>query len=77
MQWFTSDLHFAHPHVAKLRGFEDYREHDRQIIRNLNEMVAPDDDIYRTVDMEEKAEAMNELGESLQLPKGLLPGASE
>lgn len=33
------------------------------------------DDIYRTVDMEEKAEAMNELGESLQLPKGLLPGA--
>ncbi|RSX44644.1 tyrosine-type recombinase/integrase [Bifidobacterium castoris] len=32
------------------------------------------DDIYRTVDMEEKAEAMNELGESLQLPKGLLPG---
>lgn len=46
MQWFTSDLHFAHPHVAKLRGFEDYREHDRQIIRNLNEMVAPDDDLY-------------------------------
>lgn len=35
------------------------------------------DDIYRTVDMEEKAEAMNELGESLQLPKGLLPGAGE
>lgn len=32
------------------------------------------DDIYRTVDMAEKAEAMNELGESLQLPKGLLPG---
>lgn len=35
------------------------------------------DDLYRTVDMEEKAEAMNELGESLQLPKGLLPGAGE
>ncbi|HJE55446.1 MAG TPA: hypothetical protein K8W03_01505 [Bifidobacterium pseudolongum subsp. globosum] len=34
-QWFTSDLHFAHPHVAKLRGFEDYREHDETIIRNL------------------------------------------
>ena len=33
------------------------------------------DDIYRTVDMEEKSEAMNELGESLHLPKGLLPGA--
>ena len=35
------------------------------------------DDIYRTVDMEEKSEAMNELGESLHLPKGLLPGAGE
>ena len=35
------------------------------------------DDIYRTVDMEEKAEAMNELGESLQLPKGLLPGGAD
>lgn len=46
MQWFTSDLHFAHPHVAKLRGFDDYKEHDRQIIRNLNELVAPDDDLY-------------------------------
>lgn len=45
-QWFTSDLHFAHPHVAKLRGFEDYREHDETIIRNLNELVAPDDDLY-------------------------------
>lgn len=45
-QWFTSDLHFAHPHVAKLRGFEDYREHDETIIRNLNERVAPDDDLY-------------------------------
>ena len=46
MQWFTSDLHFAHPHVAKLREFEDYREHDETIIRNLNELVAPDDDLY-------------------------------
>ncbi len=46
MQWFTSDLHFAHPHVAKLRGFEDYCEHDRHIIGNLNELVAPDDDLY-------------------------------
>lgn len=46
MQWFTSDLHFAHPHVAKLRGFEDYREHDETIIRNLNERVSPDDDLY-------------------------------
>ena len=45
-QWFTSDLHLAHPHVAKLRGFDDYKEHDRQIIRNLNELVAPDDDLY-------------------------------
>ena len=35
------------------------------------------DDLYRTVDMDEKAEAMNELGASLHLPKGLLPGAVE
>lgn len=45
-QWFTSDLHFAHPHVAKLRGFDDYREHDDTIVRNLDELVAPDDDLY-------------------------------
>ena len=46
MQWFTSDLHFAHPFVAKLRGFEDYREHDETIIRNLNTMVQPGDELY-------------------------------
>ena len=39
MQWFTSDLHLAHPFVAKLRGFEDYREHDRHIIRNLMALI--------------------------------------
>ena len=33
------------------------------------------DDIYRTVDMEEKSRAMGELGDSLGLPKGWLPGA--
>ena len=46
MQWFTSDLHLAHPFVAKLRGYEDYREHDETIIRNLNTMVQPDDELY-------------------------------
>ena len=45
-QWFTSDLHLAHPFVAKLRGFEDYREHDETIIRNLNTMVQPGDELY-------------------------------
>lgn len=46
MQWFTSNLHFAHPHVAKLRGFEDYREHDEVIVRNINAVVKPDDELY-------------------------------
>lgn len=45
-----------------------------EIVGHTTEAV---DDIYRTVDMEEKAEAMNELGASLHLPKGLLPGAVE
>lgn len=35
------------------------------------------DDIYRTVDMEEKSHAMNEMGDLLDLPKGLLPGGSD
>lgn len=35
------------------------------------------DDIYRTVDLEEKVDAMNELGASLHLPKGLLSGGEE
>lgn len=71
-QWFTSDLHFAHPHVAKLRGFDDYREHDRQIIRNLNECVKPDDDLYVLGDI--SSGSKTSLNEALRLLHGLNVG---
>ena len=71
-QWFTSDLHFAHPHVAKLRGFEGYREHDETIIRNLNELVAPDDDLYVLGDI--SSGSKTSLDEALRLLHGLNVG---
>lgn len=72
MQWFTSDLHFAHPYVAKLRGFEDYREHDRRIIGNLNKCVKQDDDLYILGDISSGSKDSRE--EALRLLHGLNVG---
>lgn len=72
MQWFTSDLHFAHPHVAKLRGFEDYREHDRQIVRNINELVKQDDDLFVLGDI--SSGGAGSIDEALALLHGLKVG---
>lgn len=46
--WFTSDLHFGHDKefLYGPRGFKTIGEHDRMIIANWNEIVAPDDEVY-------------------------------
>lgn len=46
--WFTSDLHFSHnqPFIYERRGFNNIKEHNEAIIKNFNEVVNWDDDLY-------------------------------
>lgn len=46
--WITSDLHIGHNRdfVYKDRGFETIEEHDATLVRNWNELVAPEDTVY-------------------------------
>ena len=46
--WLTSDTHFGHDRefLYGPRGFQSIWEHDQQIIKNWNEVVNPDDDIF-------------------------------
>lgn len=47
---FTSDLHFGHKLVAKLRGFGEHadstKNHDDAIIKNWHSVVHPDDVVW-------------------------------
>lgn len=51
--WFTSDTHFGHikDFLWSPRGFDSIEEHDEMIIKNWNELVAPDDDVYHLGDV--------------------------
>jgi calcineurin-like phosphoesterase family protein len=46
--WFTADLHLGHSNIIKYcdRPFKDRLEMDVILIKNWNETVQPDDDIY-------------------------------
>lgn len=46
--WLTSDLHFCHDRdfIYKPRGFHSVHEMNEQIIKNFNEVVDWDDDLY-------------------------------
>lgn len=44
--WYTSDLHFAHPKCAKIRGFASPEEHDEIIIQNWNRLVRKQDIVW-------------------------------
>ena len=46
--WFTSDLHFVHAKVIKCdnRPFQDIAEHDNELIRRWNAVVAKGDVVY-------------------------------
>jgi len=49
--WFTSDTHFGHEMVARLRGFESSEEHDAAIVANWNRAVKPDDIVWHLGDV--------------------------
>lgn len=49
--WFTSDTHFRHAMVARLRGFATVEEHDEAIVARWNETVAPDDLVWHLGDV--------------------------
>lgn len=46
--WFTSDLHLAHDKefLYKPRGFANPREHAETVIELINDLVAPQDELY-------------------------------
>lgn len=51
--WFTSDTHFGHikDFLWSPRGFNSIEEHDEIIIKNWNELVAPEDEVYHLGDV--------------------------
>lgn len=49
--WFTSDTHFLHPRVAALRGFSSVAEHDTELVRRWNEVVARGDQVWHCGDV--------------------------
>ena len=46
--WFTSDTHFGHnkEFLYTPRGFNSIEEHDAAIIKNWNELISPQDEVY-------------------------------
>jgi calcineurin-like phosphoesterase family protein len=49
--FFTSDTHFLHSMVAKLRGFASSEEHDEEVIARWNAVVRPDDFVWHLGDV--------------------------
>ncbi len=70
MIWFSSDLHFNHnkPFVYEPRGFTNVNDMNYTIIKNFNDVVAADDDLYLLGDL-----FLGELEEGIELFKQL-PG---
>lgn len=61
--WITSDTHFCHDKgfLYEPRGFSSAQEMNEAIIKNWNEMVAPEDDVYLLGDvmLSDNKEGMN------------------
>lgn len=49
--FFSSDTHFLHAMVAKLRGFASSAEHDEAVIERWNRLVRPDDLVWHLGDV--------------------------
>lgn len=66
--WFTSDLHLGHARICELaeRPFVSVEEHDAELVRRWNAIVAPDDQVFVLGDI-----AMGSLRASLDLVKTL------
>lgn len=48
MIYFSSDLHLGHdkPFLWEKRGFKSIQEHDKQLIKNWNEIISQEDEVY-------------------------------
>ena len=51
--YLTSDTHFGHdkPFLYEPRGFKNIYEHDKQIIKNWNEIVQSEDNVFHLGDV--------------------------
>ena len=48
MIWLTSDFHFGHEKefLWQPRGFVSWQDHAETIIRNYNELITENDEVY-------------------------------
>jgi calcineurin-like phosphoesterase family protein len=44
--WYTSDLHIGHKLISDKRGFAAVEDHDRELARRWDSMVAPADTVW-------------------------------
>lgn len=49
--WFTADTNFMNGAVAMARGFRSREEHDEEVVRRWNELVAHDDQVWHLGDV--------------------------
>lgn len=80
MIYFTGDTHFGDPRVLRLdrRPFSNLVEHDVALIRNWNEAVGPDDEVWHLGDvMSVKAGDCDELLAKLNGRKHLIVGNND
>ncbi len=45
-QFVVSDLHFGHRFMSELRGFDSIQDMDDALLTNVNETVAPTDEVF-------------------------------
>lgn len=66
--WFTSDTHFGHARIVELsdRPFQDVQHMNEMLIKNWNDVVAPEDFVYHLGDV-----ALGPIEDSLALIKRL------
>ncbi|WP_145643734.1 metallophosphoesterase family protein [Neorhizobium alkalisoli] len=80
MIFFTGDTHFGDPRVLRIdrRPFPDMAEHDTALIRNWNEVVGKEDDVWHLGDfMSAKAGDCTELLFTLHGRKHLIVGNND
>lgn len=70
MRFYTSDLHLGHKNIIKYsnRPFDDVDHMNHVIIKNINEVTTPDDELWILGDL-----AMGRLEDSLSLIKLMNP----
>ncbi|MGL4091151.1 metallophosphoesterase family protein [Agrobacterium cavarae] len=80
MIYFTADTHFGDPRVLHLdrRPFPNMVEHDAELIRNWNDAVGPEDEVWHLGDvMSARAGDCSELLSKLNGRKHLIVGNND